>query len=175
MINKSPRSSSRHQDVSSSFGIVPGIFPVYEEPALSLLVSASFTEIVREVPHTFRGDIHNAIIRLDSNNCAEHTFLEFQQPCSAASIQPWSDHARHSSLIGSCPPAVARVRDLGIDHQLAYPQRYPNTLEFGREFNGRAASGQFIRFCSFPVYHCVPEPKCTSYLFVTLFRCFRQP
>ena len=70
-------------------------------------------------------DIHNGIARHDSHYRTEHAYLVFQQPCSARSIKPWPNHVRHSSLIRSCPPTVARVRDLVINHQLAGPQRNP--------------------------------------------------
>ena len=56
-----------------------------------------------------------------------------------------ADHARHSAFIRSCSTAVTRVRDLVINHQLAGRQMDPNTQEFVGEFEGHAASGQFVR------------------------------
>ena len=48
------------------------------------------------------------------------------------------------SPIRSCPPAFAGVCDVVMNHQLASPQRDPNTQEFVGEYNGCATSGRFI-------------------------------
>ena len=56
-----------------------------------LLVHVDLTEIVRKMPYAnaSRKDTHNAMTRHESNNRIEHDSLEFQQPCSAPSIQSW--------------------------------------------------------------------------------------
>ena len=147
------------------------MFYVDEEPSsLPPPRPYSFNRNRSQVPYTNAPhvDTLNAMTRHDYNNCTKPASLEFEQPCSAPSIQPWPDHARHSALIRSCPPAVAGGRDLVINHQIL------NNSPESSMVMPRLAISSALQFPGISFY-LGTQTICTLYVFVTLFRCFRQP
>ena len=79
------------------------------------------------------------------DNSAEPASLEFKQSRRAPPIQPWSDFLYRSALVRSCPPTIDDVHDCIVNYKPAGTQGYSQCRAFIREFDGRIASGQFIR------------------------------
>ena len=163
--NNSDQRGSRYQDFSSSLDKVPSILPVGKETCLPTSCYCSFREIVRKMPHTneARVDTHNAMTNYGSNICTEHATLQFKQPCSTPSIQPWPDHACHSTFIRSCPPAVVLKGTPILTNSPVSSMIVPHL-----------ASSSPLQFPEISLY---PEIQtiCTLNLFASLVKSFRQP